>query len=63
MLRARSPGGQRPQVGELDALAALARDLAAEDGARAQRRDEAAEPVDAGVGAQLARLAEPTLER
>ena len=54
---------QRAEVGELDALAQLARDLAAEDGPGPERGDERAQPLDAGVHAQLGSLADRPVER
>ena len=48
-------GHERTKIGELDALAALAGDLAAEDRSGSERCDEPVQPADAGVGAKLAR--------
>jgi hypothetical protein len=63
MRRTRSPGHERPKVGELDALAAVAGDLAAQHRSRSKRCDEPVQAADPGVGAKLTRPAEPALER
>ncbi len=46
-------GHERTKVGELDALAALAGNLAAEHRSGPERGDEPVQPADAGVGAKL----------
>ena len=49
---------ERTKIGELDALAAFAGQLAAQDRSSLQRCDESAQPADAGVGAKLTRRSE-----
>ena len=54
---------QRAKIGELDPLAPLARDLAAQDRPGAERRDDPAQPFDAGVDPHVDRLAQRSVDR
>ena len=54
---------QRAQIGELDPFASLARNLAAQDRPGAERRDDAAQALDAGVDPYVGRLAQRSVDR
>ncbi len=54
---------QRAKLGELDPLAPLARDLTAQDRPGAERRDDPAQPFDAGVDPHVGRVAQRSVDR